>query len=157
MKHQRCFLVMLLFSGISLNSEACENSAIAETLESLTLVHQLHNCEIEVVSRDDEKGVRNYMMLVNDLLPQADHHRPEVAFDFNIEKSCLTAGSNSSLALRQLRYSYGFEEDGMQFRSALEIDFDTEKNIKKLMIQNIDLASGKITERVDCRYESRKK
>lgn len=147
-----CALAALL-STLSAMAADCSTVKLARALDRLEGKARLHNCEIELVTRQASNGMKQYMLLANDRTPIANGERPPVLFEFEIDGSC-AANDSDSLAGKTLSYSYGYATPTKNYKTGITLQMGLGTLPTRLMIQTIDLVSHKIDQRVACALDS---
>jgi hypothetical protein len=140
-----------LLSGISTWAADCKDLNLARALDRFEGKNQLHNCQVELVTRTSAYGFKQYMLLVNDLTQISHGERPPVLFEFQIDPSC---EAQDSLAGKTIRYSYGYSTPSKDYKIAIGIQMGLGFLPTRLTIQNIDLISHQIDQRVTCQLDS---
>jgi hypothetical protein len=143
-----CALAM----GTSARAADCQNAELALALERLQGLENLHNCQIELVSRVSHRGMKQYMLLANDLAPLANGERSPVSFEFEIDPACVAASPRATDD-RTVRYSYGYSTSRKDYRVAITIQTGHGALPTAMIIQSIDLMSHQIDQRVACRLD----
>ena len=151
-----CMILSVLY-GANANALSClsadSGAPLAAALEQLKGVGRLHNCEIELLSRDHPDGTRRYMLLVNDLIPGLNRPRSAVSFDFQIDSSCVSVISPETIQGHRIEYSYGYETQFTHYKVAIALQMGQRYLPQSLMIQAIDLKKNRVDQRVDCAFD----
>ena len=135
-------LILFLTAAITFsNADALAQCPETELVSALTRLEgkaKLHHCQIELVSRYSPYGEKHYMLLVNDML-----------FEMTVPHHCLPTG-NEVLSTKTLRHSYGYRTHARDYKVAIEIQMGFGYLPTRMTIQNIDLISHQIDQRVKC-------
>lgn len=154
MKRTLAMLLTLLLTALSTaRAEPCAEAPLAAALEALKDAGRLHNCEIEVVSREMPDGERIYLLLAADRLPTAGAARPPVSYELRIDRACDPRIRDARISSRVLQHSYGYRATGADYRIALSLVIGRDRHPRELLLQNINLHTGAVDARVDCRSE----
>ena len=130
----------------------CAHAGLARVLDGLAPVGRLHNCRIELVTRQSPVGPRQYMLLVNDRSPLGGIEHPPVSFELAIDPTCL-AGAGGAIEPRTFVDSFGYTDAGPRLPGRSPTADGMGGTSAQLAIQEIDLASGQVDRRVECRLD----
>lgn len=142
----------LIFAFFLFSSQAlaAETKDLASLFERLKTVGVLHNCNFEVVSRDDSNGVRKYMLWAQDRRPSLDFEKRTVTFEYEVMNRDENRGE---VVHGQIQSSFGFDAQGVRYRTALNVKLSELGNPKSLLLQEVNLETGETRARVECKAQ----
>ena len=142
--------LILSFFLFSSQARAAETRDLAGLFERLKTVGVLHNCNFEVVSRDDSNGVRKYMLWAQDRRRSLAPEMRTVTFEYEE----MTRDENKDEVVHgQIQSSFGFDAQGVRYRTALNINLSELGNPKSLLLQEVNLETGVMRARVECKAQ----
>ncbi len=147
MNQYLCLIIISMFFHFS--AFACSEMGLYHLMTRLSLVGRIHNCNFEVVFRNDELGNRKYMLWVQDRRLSPDIQKRTVTFEFDLPNECLLLQANPQ-NYSPIMSSFGYEVAGIRYRTALKIELSNLGNPKSILLQEVNLSTGEISKRVNC-------
>lgn len=141
-----------ILSASAFAAPDCTRAGLAVALDRLQPVGRLHNCQIELVTRRSSAGLKQYMLLVNDLSPLGDVEHPALSFEMEIDPACETSFAEP-LEHRTFTDSFGYTDPDRDYRVSIQLQMGWAALPRSLSIQEINLLGGQVKSRVECRLD----